>query len=239
MASKRGDESRKPIEPLVSVVTDSVALGYEALELVLEGLRESLRLKSGGRFGGSPASTDSPAIGSGSGGRHSGARDSGRATSGALLRDFAEVAAELLGRAGAIAADVAGAAAANVPAERDEGPTVIERSVEAPAGGKGSTSISVINHGSTALGNIALSATDLVGAGRTPVKASAISFDPSTVSYVGPGKHHRVEITVNVPKGAAPGIYRGLVQAEPGDMCAVLMLHVKDAPAKRSSRRSS
>jgi hypothetical protein len=44
---------------------------------------------------------------------------------------------------------------------------------------------------------------------------------------------------VSVPKSASPGMYRGLVQAEPGDMCAVLMLHVKEAPAKRSSRRSS
>jgi hypothetical protein len=241
MANHHGDQPRKPIEPLVSVVTEGVALGYEALDLVFEGLRESLRLKSGGRLGGSrgrSAQTGAAAIAGGSGRRRAGPRETGRATSGTVLADLADVAAELLNRAGAIAADVASAAAAGVPAE-GEGPSVAELVVEAHAGGEGSTEMSVINHGSTALRNITLSAADLLGAGGASVTKSAIAFDPPTLSHVGPGRDHPVEITVSVPTGTSPGIYRGLVQAEPTDICAVLVLHVKEAPAKRSSGRRS
>ena len=40
-----------------------------------------------------------------------------------------------------------------------------------------------------------------------------------------------------VPRSTEPGIYRGLVQAEPGDTCAVLMLEVAAAPAPSAARK--
>jgi len=245
MASERGDQPRRPIEPLVSVVTESVALGYEAVELVVEGLRESLRLQTGGRVGGARARAGQPPGGAGGAGgagggprrRHASSREAGRASSGALLGEFAGLAAELLGRAGAIAADIADSAAAHA-AGAPEAPSVPELVVKAEPGGRGGAELSVINHGSTALRHVTIAATDLLGAGQQVVKKAAITFDPPLVSHVGPGRDAPVDIEVTVPKGTTPGIYRGLVQAEPGDICAVLMLRVT-APPRRATRTRS
>ena len=51
MSTQGEPQSPRPIEPLLDAVTDAVASGYQSLEHVIEGLRESLRLNAGARSG--------------------------------------------------------------------------------------------------------------------------------------------------------------------------------------------
>jgi hypothetical protein len=245
MASEQGDRSRRPIEPLVTVVSESVSLGYSALELVVEGLRESLRLQSGrgaARTGRAtvPLSVR-PATGAGQegaqSGPQSGAQTQGRATlttSAALVGDFAAIAAELFGRAGAVASEVASTVSERV-AQPAQTPSIPELVVDAVVGEPTTLEFSVWNTGPTALRKVVLNATDLIGSGHHSIR-DAIKFRPAIVAQVGPGRSVDVEVDVSVPKSAVAGVYRGLIQAEPGDTCAVLMLNVAAAPKRRAAK---
>lgn len=236
MASEHEDQPRRPIEPLVSVVTESVALGYEAVELVLEGLRQSLRIQSG-KPAPQRARSAPPSLAARPRSRGSSSRAAGRAGSGQLLGELAGVAAELLGRAEALALEISETAAAR-GAGPTEGPSVAELRVEATQGTEARAELSVINHASTALRDVELSATDLVGAKGATIEKSAIEFDPQHVSRVGPGRDSEVEIKITVPPTTPPGSYRGLVNGEPGEISAVLVLRVK-AARKRAARPRS
>src|SRR5438132_1105281 len=92
MATDEGGRPRGSIEPLVAGVSDGVAAGYQALELVIEGLRESLRLQSRSAPATPRLAAASPAA--------------GQSVPRGLIEDLAAIIAELLGRAGAIAQDV-------------------------------------------------------------------------------------------------------------------------------------
>jgi hypothetical protein len=161
--------------------------------------------------------------------RAGGSAASHLSTSAALLGDLAAIAAELFGRAGAVAAEVANTVSERV-AQPAEAPSIPELIVDTVAGGTATLEFSVWNTGPTALRKVTLQATELIGSEHRALK-DAITFRPPIVSQVGPGKFAAVEVDVAVPRGAEPGIYRGLVQAEPGDTCAVLMLEVAAAPA--------
>jgi uncharacterized membrane protein len=115
---------------------------------------------------------------------------------------------------------------------------VPELRVEATAGAAVSTELSFINHGPTALRDVKLTATDLSGPNEASVEKTAITFDPPLVSHVGPGRDSEIDITITVPATTPPGVYRGLVRAEPGEISAVLMLRVR-APRKRAARPRS
>jgi hypothetical protein len=243
MATEEGGNPRRPIEPLVSVVSDSVSLGYSALELVVEGLRESLRIQPGRggapRAGAARAGAARPGAARGAAaGRPtvplSGAGNPRNPTGGssaALLGDLAAIAAELFERAGAVAAEVANTVSERVSQPADA-PSIPELIVDAVAGETTTLEFSVWNTGPTALRKVTLQATDLIGAEHRSLKG-AVTFRPPIVAQVGPGKFAAVEVDVAVPRNTEAGIYRGLIQAEPGDTCAVLMIEVKAAPAKR------
>jgi hypothetical protein len=239
MTSEQGDRPRRPIEPLVSVVSDSVSLGYSALELVVEGLRESLRIQSGrggaGQRGSARRPSGRPAVPLSSASPGAGSAASNLSTSAALLGDLAAIAAELLGRAGAVAAEVANTVSERV-AQPTEAPSIPELIVDTVAGETATLEFSVWNTGPTALRKVTLQATELIGSEHRALK-DAITFRPPIVSQVGPGKFAAVEVDVAVPRSTEPGIYRGLVQAEPGDTCAVLMLEVAAAPAPSTVRK--
>jgi hypothetical protein len=246
MATDQGGQPRRPIEPLVGVVTDGVALGYQALELVVEGLRESLRIQTSAAQpqatgSGRPRATyrrpsktyGQPAVTVGHDQAQpspapppAGAGAGAAASSGALISDLAGIASELLTRAAAVAGEVASAAGTR-SAQAAAGPSIPELIVEAPAGENATLEFQVWNTGSSALRTITLNATDLIGADRAAID-NAVSFKPPIVDQLGPGQYATVEIDVAVPKGTTPGNYRGLVQAEPGDTCAVVMLCVTD-----------
>jgi hypothetical protein len=239
MATDDGERSRRPIEPLVSVVSDSVALGYSALEHVVEGLRESLRIQSGrgGAQQRPPARPTVPLSSSSSRARGAtaGPRGPSLNTSAALLGDLAAIAAELFGRAGAVAAEVADTVSERV-GQPAEALSIPELTHDAVAGETTTLEFAVWNTGPTALRKVVLGATDLIGAEHRSLKG-AIAFRPPIVSQVGPGQSVAVEVDVAVPRRTEPGLYRGLVQAEPGDTCAVLLLNVTAAPAAPPASR--
>lgn len=155
--------------------------------------------------------------------------------SGALLGEFAAVAAELLSRASAAASEVANSVSERV-GDPGGAPSIPELTVDVIAGKNATHGFAVWNTGSTALRKVTLQATELLGAEHHSLK-EAITFRPPIVPQVGPGKSVEVAVDVAVPKSTQPGTYRGLIQAEPGDTCAVLMVSVKAAPkpAPRSS----
>jgi hypothetical protein len=253
MATDQRGQARRPIEPLVDVVTDSVALGYQAVELVVEGLRESLRVRAAAPPGSSPPygrpprpyprtrrtyaapgakpprvyGTEPPPP---SGTSHPGA--GAAASSGALIGDLAGIASELLQRAGTVAAEVASAASARAGQAADTGapPSVPELVASAAAGDCASIDFCVWNTGATALRTVKLSVTDLIGPDGTAL-AGQMTFDPPVIDQIGPGRNATVRIEVDVPKDAAAANYRGLVQAEPGDICAVLLVCVSAVAA--------
>jgi len=239
MASEGEGRPRRPIEPLASVVSDSVSLGYDALELVLEGLSESLRTRSS-RGGGSGRARG----GSGDeGATHSASRSHGgsaaAANSAALIGDFAAVAAELLSRASTAAAEVAQTISERIG---DSGELSIhELPIKALPGETKTLPFKVWNPGSAVLRNVTLQATELIGSDSRSLKHT-VTFRPPIVKQIRQGQPAEVEVVVAVPKSAQPGIYRGVIQAEPGDTSAVLMLTVKPPPKpppRSTTRRSS
>src|ERR1700758_4713871 len=163
MASEQGDRPRRPIEPLVSVVGDGVSLGYSALELVVEGLRESLRIQSGRGGARQRGPSGRPAVPLSSTPRSGGSAAPSLSTSAALLGDLAAIAAELFGRAGAVAAEVANTVSERV-AQPAEAPSIPELIVGTVAGGTATLEFSVWNTGPTALRHVTLQATELIGA---------------------------------------------------------------------------
>jgi hypothetical protein len=228
---------------LAWVVSDSVSLGYSALELVVEGLRESLKIQSArgapSRGSGHPTvslSARPAAAGPPPHGRPAGSTPPSLGTSAALLGELAAIAAEVFGRVGTVAAEVANTVSERVTQPADT-PSIPELIVAAVAGQTATLPFSVWNTGPTALRKVTLNATELIGAEQRSLKGT-ITFRPPIVTRVGPGKFVDVEIDVALPKTTPPGIYRGLVQAEPGDTCAVLMLEVTAPPAtpKRRTR---
>jgi hypothetical protein len=91
------------------------------------------------------------------------------------------------------------------------------------------------------LRNVTLQATELIGSDSRSLKHT-VTFRPPIVKQIRQGEPAEVEVDVAVPKSAQPGIYRGVIQAEPGDTSAVLMLTVKPPPKpppRSTTRRSS
>jgi hypothetical protein len=208
------------MEPLLTAVTDSVATGYQALEHVLEGLRESLRLQTG-----SAARVASPARKVPPARRRAAHPPAGGPTIPAgIVQDLAAIIAEGLGLAGTLVEDVAHAIAESAP-----GPTGAEclpaLALTAPPGGTAKTQFTVWNTGPTLLTKVELSASDLIGAGLR-IPEQTVEFAPSSIPQIGPGKGETVEISVPVPPDTPAGLCRGVVMASPGDACAVLALTI-------------
>jgi hypothetical protein len=243
MAREHTGKPRRAIDPLVGVATEGVGLGYQAVELVMEGLRESLRLQS--RRGAPPppsaSRSDSAAVplraAEPTTGRaaHS-PPNSSPAVAAGLAADAAEIVAELFARAGSVVEEIAHALGERSDRLADAGPSVPELPLEVEAGQPGTLEFTVWNTGPTALRAVTLSATDLIGAG-TRANQDAITFTPGVIAQLGPGRSQSVEVGVEVPVQTPPGVYRGLIQAEPGDTCAVIELTVIAATPRRSHPR--
>lgn len=238
MASEHGEQAGRPSHPLVGVATDGVGLGYQAMELVVEGLRESLRHQS--RGGSAPRRGQAPAgptvsIGADDAPRASGGGSGQSTPPSGLVGDVAGIIAELLSRAGAVADEMAQTLTEQSAQTGRRGHSVPELCVEAAAGAKAKLSFSVWNRSPTALRQVSLTATDLIGAGHR-IPAKAVSFDPAMLSHVPGGRDVEVEVTVAVPARTPAGRYRGLVQAEPVDTTAVIELIVIAPRGARGSR---
>lgn len=252
MPTPDGPHPPSPMEPLLTAVTDSVATGYQALEHVIEGLRESLRLQAG-------SGTRSPAVSAArptaafQGGRGappaaSGQRGrlrpmvpgsprhrpgshsrAGSPSPAGLVQDLAAIAGDALGVAGTLVEDIAQAIGEQSHGSGGE-ECLATLVLCAPAGATATTSFTVWNTGPTLLTDVQLSATDLIGGGLPSLDHDAVAFVPAAIARIGPGKGEPVEISVLVPAEARPGLSRGVVVATPGDACAVLELTVSAAP---------
>lgn len=225
MATEQGGQPRGP---MVGVATDAARLGYQAVELVFVGMRESVRLRSAGASGQAPApATGAPTVP---------VRDQSQPAPTNLVGDVASIIAELLGRAGSVAGEVAQTLSDQTGQARGGPASVPELEVNGVAGKTTTLEFAVWNTGVSVLRQIRMNATDLVGAGeRTPV--NAITFKPAMIAQLGPSKSEAVEVSIKVPAKLPPGTYRGLIQAEPGDTCAVIALTVAEPPPRPAARR--
>lgn len=232
-SARQGDSSRGEREPFIVGITDGVDAGYQALEYVLAGLRESLRVRRPGWTGW---------MQQGVGARRTGAR--GVTASGAVKQSSAQgsrgegpllefdylvrVAADLLGSASAVAHEFARYVGDRTDQRTEpETPTLIP--VEGVVGKTATAELRVHNTELTALQDVEFIPTKLIGeTGRIP--ADHVDFEPRKIERVRPGGWITTLVTVEVPQGADPGTYRGLIQAEPGSAWAVLELSVAEPP---------
>jgi hypothetical protein len=128
--------------------------------------------------------------------------------------DVADMTAQFLDGLGEAVREIAGHLA-----ERDRFADVAQHHTLELAGAPGETPTDeflLTNTGPTALKQLAFEKTNLIGAAATPVRASAVSFNPDsqgTVGRVRPGGSTTITVAVKIPPRTPPGIYRGVVCA--------------------------
>jgi hypothetical protein len=207
----------------VAGIRDGVAAGYDALEYVLEGLRASIERRGGGARG-------EAGIRQGAGGYER--RRHGYGAPLDVVDDLTGIAAEIIGLVGEVAQETAESITerARKPARRG-GYAPLELAAE--PGKEANVEFHVWNTTSTVLSRVDLVASDLVDH-EERIDADAVTFDPPRIDRILPGRPTEVEVTVDVPRRAVPGTYRGVIQAQPGDAWAVLELKIVPEEETRS-----
>jgi hypothetical protein len=143
-----------------------------------------------------------------------------------LLDDLGAVFVDLLQRAAEAARDVADTITQQTHhGAGDE--CITELCASARPGETANVRFNLWNTGAGALRSVRFQTTDLLGASG-PIAMTVVSFTPAVVDFVRSRDAAPVAISIAVPNTTAPGVYRGLVQAEPGDDCVVLELTVLD-----------
>jgi hypothetical protein len=218
-SAEQRSSARRGYDPLVAGISEGVAAGYEALEYVVEGLRESLP---------HTGSTHAGAGGhKGAGGRRtrSGHGPAGRGVGAPydLVDDVAIILADILEGAGEVAREVAESIRERRGAPPRPG--VPELELKAAPGERAVVDFRISNTSSKSLKGVQLIAAPLIGSGR-PIPADDVTFEPREIDRIGPNRAATVKVIVAVPPDTSPGRYRGLIQAEPGGAHAVLELRV-------------
>lgn len=99
---------------------------------------------------------------------------------------------------------------------------------DVPAGGSATVPFSLENDGDTPTAEFTFQATDLVNADGEKIAASHVTFEPASLTIPAHDRES-VTISVEVPKGTAPGVYSGLVLASKLERVrAVLVVSVDD-----------
>jgi hypothetical protein len=197
---------RRGSEPFIIGISEGVNAGYKALEYVLEGLRESVRLRRTGT----------------SGTLASNARQQQRGSGRPLdLDQVVGMVGDLLGSASDVAQEVARTVGErSAKAVQPESHHHDRLSIEVPQAGEGSTEFHVHNTTQSVLKEVKLFATDMVGdAGQI---ASVVDFEPRLIARISPGGWAPIKVTVKIPERASPGTYRALLQGEPGGAVSTL-----------------
>jgi hypothetical protein len=201
----QGRPGRRGSEPFIVGVSEGVNAGYKALEYVLEGLRESVRLRR-----------------TGSGGTLSSNARQQRGGSGRPL-DLDQVVGmvgDLLGSASDVAQEVARTVGERTTKAGQHEPHHDRLTIEVSQGEKGETEFCVHNTSTSILRNVTLTATSLVADGES--MADVVDFEPRRIDKIAPGRWAMPKVTVDVPGRAEPGTYRALLQGEPGGAWSML-----------------
>ena len=199
MADDQGSSRRRPVDPLVAGVSEGVAAGYRALELVIDGLGESMRRNPRAV---DPSQTRARRAGAGS-----------APPAGGADADLAELIAEVLARVADSLKDVSEHVRVRQPGVLPPERPVL--GLRGPAGTAVTDEFRITNTGASALRKIEFEVTDLIGA------AGEISADAVTVDVHGSERVERLRprgsaaptVTVAIPADAHAGMYRGVIAA--------------------------
>jgi len=219
--AKQGDSARQGPEPFIAGISDGVNAGYEALEYVLAGLRESIRIRRPNWTSRTLDSAGGAAQGSGG--------EGSPLEFGYLVR----MLADLLGSASAVAQEAARYIGERTGQQtQSEAPAPVR--LEGVAGESGSGEFRVHNTAANALQGVRFVATKLIGE-KERIEARLVHFKPDEIPSVRPGGWVTTGVTVEIPSETPPDTYHGLIQAQPSGAWAVLELKVlpkKDEPKK-------
>ena len=216
---EQGDPGRGGHEPFVAGISDGVTTGYQALEYVLVGLRESIRLRRRTGTGRVPGSGGAKGTGGG------GSTRSGHSGAPLDLDDLLGFFAGLLENAGEIVEEVAYYIRDHTGDQtKPHAHGQLDR-LQANAGETATVKFHVHNTGSSLLREVDFVATELIGdAGR--IVHEAVTFDPPEIESIPIGGRVEASVVVAVPSETPEGTYHGVVGAEPGGAWAVLELNV-------------
>ncbi len=181
MSTEHGPQPPRPIEPLLTAVTEGVVTGYRGLELVVEGLRESLRLQAGSPVRPSSGGTTRPAAAfhreDAPRRRSAPVSPAGVRNPAGLVQDLAAIVVEALGVAGTLVEDVAEAIGDQTHGGGGGGQECLPTlALRARPHATATTTFTVWNTGPTLLTDVQLRATDLIGDGLRP--DTAVTFSP-------------------------------------------------------------
>jgi hypothetical protein len=196
----QGGPGRRGSEPFIVGISEGVNAGYKALEYVLEGLRESVRLRRSD--GGTLASN---------------ARQQQRGGGGKPL-DLDQVVGmvgDLLGSASDVAQEVARTVGERTAKGAPHEPHSDRLSIKVEQGGKGAIDFCVHNTSTKILRNVKLMATNLVAPGES--LPGVVDFEPRTIDKIAPGRWKMPKVLVDLPERAEPGTYHALLTGDPGD----------------------
>lgn len=204
---------RHPVDPLAEVISDAAHSGFRTLESVTDALAESVHLQASGssrRRRPSPAGTTPP---------------------GAVAEDLLRLFAELLGKAGEVAQDVAQAIGGQPGEEPDDEQrrTVELVELDAPAGEAATGEFTIWNTGQVVLRNVQFSTTGLTGRAGA-INTEELTFRPAVIGSIVPGAGQTVTVSVSPSIERAQGVYHGVVTGEPG--AGVVLLAVRSTPPR-------
>jgi hypothetical protein len=222
MPANGGQRRQRRIDPLITGLGDGVAAGYRAVESVVAGANESVRMRSGAAATTGRRSTRrSASAATGARSQAGRARVPGRTAADrpppTLMGEIADVAAEVLDGLGEAVREIAGHLA-----ERDRFEDAALHHAVALSGVPGETATDeflLTNTGQTALKGLKFDQTNLIGAAAHTIRRAAITLTPTprgrgSTGRVAPAGSTTVTVAVKIPAAAPAGMYRGIVCAQ-------------------------
>jgi len=225
MASDRGRPRQRRIDPLITGIGDGVAAGYRAVESVVVGANQSIRMRSAAPPAAAATRPSTRRRKAGSRAGNPGNPGSQRTAPTRAAPAAAAAPTTLLGEIADVAADVLdglGDAVREVASHLTDDhldDDALHHTVELEGAPKETATDEFLltNTGPTALKGLTFAKTSLIGAARNPIAAGAVTLTLAgrgTTDRVRPGASTMVTVAVKIPTGAAAGVYRGIVCAQ-------------------------
>ena len=229
MASDRGQPRQRRIDPLITGIGDGVASGYRAVESVVVGANQSVRMRSAAPAAAAaaaaaarPSTRRRKPKAAGTGNPASQRKAPTRAAPAAappppatLLGEIADVAADVLDGLGDAVREIAGHLTDHDRSDDDTLHHILD--LEGAPGETATDEFLLSNTGPTALKGLTFAKTSLIGAAPNPIGQAAVTLTPGgagTTDRVRPGASTTVTVAVKIPGRAVAGVYRGIVCAQ-------------------------